>query len=145
MYFLNLRGLEKDLKKGKMSRFDFWFYTVLFIGGWLFQIPFIIKLFKIDIVATALTISFMALLIFVLYIANETGDNKDFFKRVISLSFVIGWRVMLCLLIPRIFVVIGVLLHDQKLIRVCLGFQMIIGIIYPILVYRSLKRVSHHK
>jgi hypothetical protein len=100
--------MADDLRLNKIGKKEFWFYSVVFVGGYVLAIagdtfypsvyssPFVEFFYQLIFVFGELLTFYIA------YTANKEGDNEDFLYRMISLTFPI-----VVLLLPIILVLIG--------------------------------------
>lgn len=153
MIFFNLKALEKKLIDNHLSDKDaFNYFLILTIITSLsiyilndkvgnYQLLFFDILFSISLTYLGLKKCFNV---------NSTGDNQDFYKRLFSLSFVIVFRLIgwtLLLLIPYILILMCLGLEidskDVLLLDVIdFLFDKVLQIMYYIMLYKSLYRVS---
>lgn len=148
MIWFNIQELEKKLINDELTdkeSFDYLlsssilltFFTYIgtkeHTNDWLHFLELIISLI-ITIVGTKAT-----------YEVNATGGQKDYLKRYLSISFVIG--IQLCLYVFLSALLIGIIiatmhinLINEEIIK--LIFVLVFGIVYYILVTNSFKRVN---
>lgn len=116
MVLYNIKELEKLLLEGKVS--DRLAFNYLFIHLILFTLTAYIPQVGNDAAWSTwvhLLISLVAIIWGVrrTFEINRNGDNKDYFKRFISLSFVAGIRTIVIGLIISLVLVVGTLIAEQ--------------------------------
>ncbi|MES2514842.1 MAG: hypothetical protein V4580_11890 [Bacteroidota bacterium] len=155
MIFFKLKALEKKLIEGNVSdKHAFNYFLILSLISSLSiyllnedapnsQVLFFNILFTLALTYVGLTQCFKV---------NATGDHKEFYKRLFSLSFVILVRIFcwcLLLLIPYwlILIRLGLELGTKGSLFIEIAdfiFDKILQILFYILLYKSLKKISTH-
>ena len=152
MIWFDINELEQKLKNGDLSDKDIFnyllanliVYSILpylssndYTIKWLIVIEIVIAI-GITVVGTKRTFDI-----------NATGDNKDYFKRIISLSFVTGFRLLVFACVVAIPVALIVSLVDKTIIAFesmkdlfNLSFTTVAGILYYYMLTSSFRRVS---
>ncbi len=152
MIWFDIKELEQGLKNGDLSDkaiFNYllanliMFSIVPYISSndyttkWLTAIEIVVVI-AITIIGTKRTFDI-----------NSAGDNKDYFKRFLSLSFVTGIRLVVFVFIAAIPVGIIVYLVDKSIGEnenvkdlFNLTLMAVVGIFYYFMLTNSFKRVS---
>jgi prepilin signal peptidase PulO-like enzyme (type II secretory pathway) len=152
MIWLDIKELETGLKNGALSDKEALNYllanlilysVVPYIGGndstnkWLIALEIVVVI-AVTVIGTKKTFD-----------VNSAGDNRDYFKRFLSLSFVTGIRLLALVLVVAIPIGIIVYLVDKNLdanentkdlFEVAL--TAVSGIVYYFMLISSFKRVS---
>ena len=153
MIWFNIKELETRLKNGVLSdkeAFNYLLITLIFssvvtyIGGsdntnnWFIAIEILVSI-VVTVIGTKKTFDI-----------NSAGDNKDYFKRFLSLSFVTGIRFLVLLIVLAIPVGTIVYFVDKNLdinentkdlFNVAL--MAVCEIIYYFMLINSFKRLNH--
>ena len=152
MIWFDIKELEQGLKNGDLSDkaiFNYllanliMFSIVPYISSndyttkWLIAIEIVVAI-AITVIGTKRTFDI-----------NSAGDNKDYFKRFLSLSFVTGIRLVVFVFIAAIPVGIIVYLVDKSIGEnenakdlFNLTLMAVVGIFYYYMLTNSFKRVS---
>lgn len=107
MYFWNINELKKDLLKGQLSELETFKYLILdiFITT-LGTIPMIGPVSKYE-VYNSIIIGIITLFgVYYLFKCNNGLNGKNFVQRYLSLSWVVGVRLMVFTLLPFLLVLI---------------------------------------
>ncbi len=155
MIWFNIKELEKKIVENEFSdKEGFKYFLAFSILGFL----------ATYISASENFISFIELLIGVvitiwgsysIFKANSAGDGQDFFKRYFALSWVIGFRLLIIILIITIplFIISGIISFasinslNSEYTVLTHGFgsmiiSLLIMVVYYVLLTNSFKRVS---
>ena len=152
MIWFDIKELERGLKNGDLSDKEIFNYLLAnliifsivpytysndYTTKWLIAIEIIIAI-AVAVIGTKRTFDI-----------NCAGDNKDYFKRFLSLSFVIGVRLLVFVFITAIPAVIIVYLVDKNIGAnenvedlFHLLAMAVCGLFYYFMLTNSFKRVS---
>jgi hypothetical protein len=152
MIWFDIKELERGLKSGDVSDkeiFNYLIATLIMFSivpyipsndyktTWLIAVEIVIVI-AITIIGTKMTFDI-----------NSRGDNKDYFKRFLSLSFVTGIRLVVFVFLAAIPVGIIVYLVDKNIganenIKDLFNLTLMtgIGVFYYFMLTNSFKRVS---
>ena len=101
MYFINIKGLKKDIVEKKFNEKDRFTYILLYIGlsALLFEFltlfPDEEALSSYDYAYSILSVLITFLGTYFIYKANGANEGEDFAGKYFSIIWVISWRVML--------------------------------------------------
>ena len=154
MIFFSLKKLEKALVERKVSdkdAFNYFLILSIFSGISMYFLSddanSELKFF--DILLTILLTFFGFKQCFKV---NSAGDNEEFYKRLFSLSLVIFIKISfycLLLLTPYVLVLIWLELEIDSKENIFIEifdflFDKVVQLIYYIMMYKSLHRISRH-
>jgi len=156
LIWFDIAELERRLKNSEISDKDVFIYLLIYViifvlywfGGnnsWLIQNNSLFII--IDMV---MTIAIMIIGVTMTFNINSAGDNKDYFKRFLSLSFVTALRLNVFLLIPAVSILIffNFLDYGPGFSKNAMGISIIAlnviaDILYFLMLTNSFKRVCN--
>ena len=108
MYWWNVKALANELKAKKvpqLEKFKYFFATSI-VAALLFEFVYLVPLLQevttLDVAGSLAYIILVALGIIVCYKANKGGDNKEFIDRFICLSWPIGIRIFVIIIVTGV-------------------------------------------
>jgi hypothetical protein len=151
MIWFNLQTLENKIVNDQLTDKDGlkYFFAILIITAIPFSVLNIKIIYHIDTLISFLILSIIVWGVIASYSVNKKIDNKDFFNRFFAISWLVGIRIILFIVISIIFMntMTGIIPHHY-FCRYGLVFS-ILGLIYIaliwifnyVLIIRSLNRI----
>jgi hypothetical protein len=152
MIWFDITELEQRLKNGDLTDNDALSYLLVQLIGlsltqYLISNDYTTEWFVVIEVGIAIAITVLG--VRQTFTINSTADNKDYFKRYLSLSFVTGVRLLVFVLLAAIpvglivyFVENTIGLHGTLRDILTLLLKSLAGVIYYSMLTKSFKRVS---
>ena len=157
LIWFDIIELERRLKNSEISDKDVFIYLLIYViifvlysrfgdnNSWLFlNNSLFITIYMI------MTIAIMIIGVKMTFNINSAGDNKDYFKRFLSLSFVTALRLNVFLLIPAVSILIffnfldyGPGFGKNAMGISIIALNVIADILYFLMLTNSFKRVCN--
>jgi len=150
MNWINLSDAENKLKENQLEDKEALKYLIAFIILYTLTGFGVLEGNLLGFINVTLQIIISIWGIIKVFKTNESGDGKEFFKRYLVVSWIIGFRLFLIMLFISIPVVILFRIFGDNLTFGGFGFQEIINfifgtilsIVYYFLFIKSIKRIS---
>ena len=150
MNWINLSDAENKLKNDEFSDNEALKYLIAFIILYTLIGFGVIESNFLGFISVVLQIIISIWVILKVFKINELGDRKDFFKRYIVISWIIGFRLFLISLFVLIpFGILFKIFADNLMLwnfSIKEIFNLVFGVIFSIIYYsyfaKSIKRIS---